>query len=600
MSNTQRVQDAPRVNVAAADDKLLIDGATTRSIEVRKLIESRRALQASAAAGVSIDEIMTPASTAQAIRAQDFDRFANVAALLADTSLVYGSGASQVQAGDIVRTREEGFAYKVAPASATDHPVETAGGVKLYLVPSLGRLVSPVALGAGSAALQAAFETAPMKSFLNFPATSYGTTGVARLERYVNLDLQSATIVADMTGAPSGSALEIDIDDVGAGAGVGDVRNMVITGGSIITTNGGNAAIDINPDGVTDARPHFGTVIEKGNHSGNLRTIRLGAANPAGDTNFNTLRDLTLGNQNEGGATVDLDGCADGNRLLDSLLYGPGVAVRVNLEEGAFNTTIANNGLVTRDGALLITDGSRVGFFNNQCEQQGGVNANGATVLVQGLDYISAGNLFLFNNFGGGADVNYSIQAFNMRGAAIDYNQFNPAAICDIRFDADSGLDAKHNVVGPNNVVRGTRPVRGTMTDASRRLIIEMATNARNNRGVWRPASHIAFEAGWSGSSDFAFMVDEWGIIHFEGSLVGGTATAGTGIGVLPLGCRPRVFVSAPFVAETGAFGFVNFNSSGGIVVGSTAASPSQGINLTHVSFPVIFLPESEYNPGPA
>lgn len=59
----------------------------------------------------------------------------DVAALLADTTLAYGPGAAHVQAGDIVRTRAEGFAYEVAASGATDHHIATAGGVKLYVLP---------------------------------------------------------------------------------------------------------------------------------------------------------------------------------------------------------------------------------------------------------------------------------------------------------------------------------------------------------------------------------------------------------------------------------------------------------------------------------
>jgi hypothetical protein len=55
----------------------------------------------------------------------------DVATLLADTALTY----SNVSAGDIVRTRAEGFAYAVAASGATDHHITTAGGVKLYVQP---------------------------------------------------------------------------------------------------------------------------------------------------------------------------------------------------------------------------------------------------------------------------------------------------------------------------------------------------------------------------------------------------------------------------------------------------------------------------------
>ncbi|TNC66855.1 hypothetical protein [Rubellimicrobium roseum] len=58
-------------------------------------------------------------------------RFASVAALLADQTLSYGQGSRMVQAGDLVET--EGFRYQVAAATATDHHVTTAGGVRLYV-----------------------------------------------------------------------------------------------------------------------------------------------------------------------------------------------------------------------------------------------------------------------------------------------------------------------------------------------------------------------------------------------------------------------------------------------------------------------------------
>ena len=58
----------------------------------------------------------------------------DVATLLADTQFTYASGVpntTQVVAGDILRTLEEGFAYEVAASGATDQHVTTAGGVKL-------------------------------------------------------------------------------------------------------------------------------------------------------------------------------------------------------------------------------------------------------------------------------------------------------------------------------------------------------------------------------------------------------------------------------------------------------------------------------------
>lgn len=62
--------------------------------------------------------------------------FQTVTVLLANATLSYtaGTGLVVVSAGDVIRTRAEGFAYQVAASGASDHHVTTAGGVKLYVV----------------------------------------------------------------------------------------------------------------------------------------------------------------------------------------------------------------------------------------------------------------------------------------------------------------------------------------------------------------------------------------------------------------------------------------------------------------------------------
>ena len=58
-------------------------------------------------------------------------RFGTIAALLADTSMAYGTGSRAIAAEDRIKTAE-GLGYRIAPSSATDHHLITAGGVKLY------------------------------------------------------------------------------------------------------------------------------------------------------------------------------------------------------------------------------------------------------------------------------------------------------------------------------------------------------------------------------------------------------------------------------------------------------------------------------------
>jgi hypothetical protein len=102
----------------------------------------------------AIDTALDNAQTAADAAQSQIDRqwLDDVAAVLADTALTYTlAQPGTVAAGDIVRTRAEGFAYEVAASGASDHHVTTAGGVKLYVqagndgTVSTGAFASPVA-----------------------------------------------------------------------------------------------------------------------------------------------------------------------------------------------------------------------------------------------------------------------------------------------------------------------------------------------------------------------------------------------------------------------------------------------------------------------
>jgi hypothetical protein len=115
-----------------------------------------------AAAEAASAEVSAEAAAAFA----GFRDFADVTTLLANTSLAYGTGANQVAAGNLIRTRAEGFAYEVAASAATDQHVTTAGGVKLYVLADSEGARDVRAFGAlgdgasdSAAALQVAFDT---------------------------------------------------------------------------------------------------------------------------------------------------------------------------------------------------------------------------------------------------------------------------------------------------------------------------------------------------------------------------------------------------------------------------------------------------------
>lgn len=78
-------------------------------------------------------------------------KFDTVAGLLADTILDYSaaSGRVAVATGKIVEA--QGYRYEVAASGASDHHVETAGGVKLYVLPDQQGAYAAAAFGVSSA-----------------------------------------------------------------------------------------------------------------------------------------------------------------------------------------------------------------------------------------------------------------------------------------------------------------------------------------------------------------------------------------------------------------------------------------------------------------
>lgn len=64
-----------------------------------------------------------------------FRDFSSLTVLLANSTLTYSVGTNTtVVVDEIIRTRTEGFSYRVAASGATNHHISTAGGIKLYVV----------------------------------------------------------------------------------------------------------------------------------------------------------------------------------------------------------------------------------------------------------------------------------------------------------------------------------------------------------------------------------------------------------------------------------------------------------------------------------
>lgn len=446
---------------------------------------------------------------------------------------------------------------------------------------------------ADCAKMQYALDHAPLGCVLVCPPALVPLNVPLVMSRPMSIKMDQNFQLRGDFGVGALDVLQIGITDTGLG---GDVRNLVIEGGYLWSQyQKGDGVININPT-PADYLPHFELLIRNVKMIGNFRAVRIGGANASGDTNFCTIEGCNIGINSAGAAAVDLDNCADGHRIINNLIFGVGSGVRVNVVVGAFNTTIQGNGLVTRDGGVLIRNGSRVLIDGNQIEQQGGVNGLSASIVIQGNDYKSAGNIITRNNFGGGGNVDHNIRVENSHHNFIDLNQMNVTAIDDVTFlDAGGGKHADYNTIGGRNTFRGTRAIQANMTDANRRMIISESAACVGNRGIWRPGLALTFYGG-AAPDNLSYMVDESSILHWEGHVIAGAVTAGASLFDMPAGCRP---INAPVIQPVGTpagVGVLTFNQAGAASIGGVNL-PSTDVSMSGISYPVNWM--DTYDVGP-
>lgn len=124
------------------------------------------------------------------------------------------SYASPLQESALVRLKTEGFAYRVAPAGATDHDVVTAAGSKLYAMPSESGTLSLLQFGARGdgvtddrgailAAIDAAYRLAGA-TIVGAPGKVFAYSGRIKLRPGVKMDLGTGALtpaaIADKSG----------------------------------------------------------------------------------------------------------------------------------------------------------------------------------------------------------------------------------------------------------------------------------------------------------------------------------------------------------------------------------------------------------------
>ena len=167
----------------------------------------------------------------------------NVAAVLADAVLSYtaGTGRVAVTAGNIIRTRSEGFSYQVAASGASNHHITTAGGVKLYVLPS-GNGYNVKAFGAVASGLVAdvttnstAFNTAITAASVAggavyVPAGTYFTLRVALLSNVLlQGDGAGSILMQDESATGYPFVLGANIGSGGTTSTTGNLRNITVS-----------------------------------------------------------------------------------------------------------------------------------------------------------------------------------------------------------------------------------------------------------------------------------------------------------------------------------------------------------------------------------
>jgi hypothetical protein len=301
----------------------------------------------------------------------------NVAQLIANTSFAYLTGSNRVTSGNIIQTRAEGFSYQVAASDATDHHLSTAGGVKLYVLPS-GEGYNVKAFGAtgdgvtnDAAAVQAAIDAATPTSGAT-PETGrvvYFPTGVyvinSTVETYSGVILEGNGIASVLKAGGSLTNRIVSLEEVD-GSGqyrYAGVRNLSFEATGAIWAIEAAAANVLNcvfEDIYLDVG--LGLALDTYTQATTVRhVVSVGPVNTilrlSGNFNNITEIDKEGGTGTTAGAYIELIGPdCDGNELKNLLIEGSGDASKCPImlqDVGDLNIENLWNELSTTNGYTI-------------------------------------------------------------------------------------------------------------------------------------------------------------------------------------------------------------------------------------------------------
>lgn len=384
--------------------------------------------------------------------AQDTLSRLDVSALLADVTLSY----SNVTAGDVVRTRAEGFSYEVAASGASDHHLTTAGGAKLYVLPgdmgynvkAFGAKASGLVadVSTNSTAFNAAITAASVSGGAVYvPAGTYYTLRVALASNVLlRGDGAGSILMQDESATGYPYVLGANIGSGGTTSTADNLRNITVRDIQFKRANRAAYASFADPiqfiylvsvSAVSDAlfeRCYFTGFQGDG--------LYVGSSNVAGIERHNenvTVRDCVFDgvdrNNRNGISVIDCDGfLATGNHFKNcSSSFQPG-AIDIEPNSDAFH--IIRN--------IKIT--------HNTFENNGGSNGSISVLLpdsawtVQPTDFLIEGNTII----AGTADAEKGIM-FAHFGDATTARNHNAKIVNNTVKDAIRGLD----ILGARNLL---------------------------------------------------------------------------------------------------------------------------------------------------
>ena len=405
------------------------------------------------------------------------------------------------------------------------------------------------------------------------------------MTRQVNLWGDAARLVGFFGTNQTDPLLQISLRQ--AASGSGDARRMRLDGISAYFATGGGDALLIRSFDKSSTREigNLGMVIERcglsGPPAGNGVALRM----EGNQTQAHIVRDCDIAN------TIWL-ACTDGVTLTGNIIAGTKPGVVADLVEGAFKTEIAHNLIVSRDGAIVVRNGSQIDILNNQIEQPPALNQSehSAHIVFEPTRYASHGCRVIGNNLGGGTNLLRSIWCggarFGVEGLTITENVSNYAGPGPRHVDIELADPAVRWTRIDGNSARGSRP---GVDPSSPLTIVDRGTGTY---GVRQTANSALIGSGWQATSDFRFWKTLDDILHFSGALTAAASSASSTIITLPPGFRPRTTI--------------RFTAPGDIGAVMLVASPDGSIRLAsgnadNLDFGSVALPvagTAVYSPG--